>query len=266
VQAAALLPPESVQYQSIQAKIAQLPLDLPNDRAGNGVFTKLGAAMGPVALVIWKLKAVLFGLAKASTLLSMFAFFGVFWTMHGWAFALGLVLSIYLHEMGHVIELRRLGIPAGAPMFIPGLGAIIQLRNVSLTPLADSRIGLAGPIYGLFPTVFCAALFFVTHAGIWSALASTNALINLFNLVPVWQLDGSRGMHSFTRNQRLAILGLALALWAAGSGIFFAIALGASYRLLFTKDASPKPDNSGLMQYAALMAAYALTLAVFPLK
>src|ERR1700689_2677115 len=72
-------------------------------------------------LLLSKGKLLLLGLTKLSTLLSMFAFFGVYWTLYGWAFALGLVLSIYVHEMGHVSALRRYGIPATAPMFIPGL-------------------------------------------------------------------------------------------------------------------------------------------------
>ena len=60
--------------------------------------------------------------------------------------ALGLVLSIYVHEMGHVIALRRYGFKADAPMFIPGLGAIIRLRQHVVDPRADAQIGLAGPI------------------------------------------------------------------------------------------------------------------------
>ena len=158
------------------------------------------------------------------------------------------------------------GIPAGAPLFIPRLGAIIQLRNVSLPPVVDSRIGLAGPLYGLLPTLFCVACFFLTHARIWWALASTNAFINLFNLIPIWQLDGARGMDSFTRRQQMVVLGLSLALWAASSGIFFAISLGIGYRLFLKKETSSEPDQFGLLQYAGLPAAYAAVLRVFPPK
>ena len=79
----------------------------------------------------------------------MFAFFGVYWSIYGWPLALGLVLSIYVHEMGHVAMLRRLGIAASAPMFIPGVGALVMLKQHVTDPLIDAKIGLAGPVWGL---------------------------------------------------------------------------------------------------------------------
>ena len=100
-------------------------------------------------LLLSKLKFLLLGLTKASTFVSMFAFFGVYWSIYGWPLALGLVLSIYIHEMGHVAMLRRLGIDAGAPMFIPGVGAFVMLKQHIGDPLTDAKIGLAGPVWGL---------------------------------------------------------------------------------------------------------------------
>jgi Zn-dependent protease len=85
------------------------------------------------------------------TLLAMLASLGVYWTMYGWAFAAGLVISIYIHEMGHVAAIRRYGFPASAPKFIPGFGALIQLRGVRPPPVPDARIGLAGPLMGSAP-------------------------------------------------------------------------------------------------------------------
>jgi hypothetical protein len=95
---------------------------------------------GTLALAAWKFKFLAFmvlskgkllllGLTKASTFLSMFAMVGVYWSAFGFWFALGLVLSIYIHEMGHVAALTRYGVPASAPLFIPGLGAVIRLRQ-----------------------------------------------------------------------------------------------------------------------------------------
>src|SRR2546421_555756 len=107
-----------------------------------------GAATAAVVLLS-KLKFLLLGLTKASTFVSMFAFFGVYWSIYGWPLALGLVLSIYIHEMGHVAMLRRLGIAAGAPLFIPGVGALVMLKQHVSDPVTDARIGLAGPGGGL---------------------------------------------------------------------------------------------------------------------
>ena len=79
--------------------------------------------------------------------------------------------AIYIHEMGHVILIRRYGFPATPPMFIPGLGALIRMRAVRVPPIPDSRIGLAGPIYGLGAALAALALAYATGAKIWGAIA-----------------------------------------------------------------------------------------------
>ena len=133
------------------------------------------AALGPAGLLIWKFKFLvvalltkgkflLLGLTKAGTLASMFASVGLYWTQWGLWFALGLVLSIYVHEMGHVAAIRRYGIAATAPMFIPGFGALIRLKQAPVTPRENARIGLAGPVWGLGAAV-AAALCGVSSAG-----------------------------------------------------------------------------------------------------
>src|SRR5204862_4392071 len=135
-----------------------------------------------------------------STVASMFAFLGVYWTLYGWPLALGLVVSIYIHEMGHVSVLRSLGISAGAPLFIPGVGAVVMLRERITDPLIDARIGLAGPIWGMGAAIAAALAGMLTGAAIWFAISELTAFVNLFNLTPVWQLDGSRGFHALNRS------------------------------------------------------------------
>jgi len=139
-------------------------------------------------------------------------------------------------------------------VFIPFLGAIIQLRGVSLPPVQDSRIGLAGPIYGLGAALVSLALYFLTGYKMWAVIANLGGFINLFNLIPIWQLDGARGFHSLTRSQRAILLGLALALWwFSSTGVLFLIALGAAYCLFFKKDASTQPDHLGFAYFAGLL-------------
>src|SRR5256885_5819705 len=108
-------------------------------------------------------------------------------------FAFGLVLSIYIHEMGHVQALQRYGIKATAPMFIPGFGAVIRLKQYPADAREDARVGLAGPLWGLGAALAAYAVYRATGVGVWGAIAHMGALVNLFNLVPVWQLDGARG-------------------------------------------------------------------------
>ena len=124
----------------------------------------VSGVLGTVAVAVWKFKVLavlllskgkllLLGLTKASTFWSMLAAFSVYWTVFGGWFALGLVLSIYIHEMGHVAALMRYGVKASAPLFLPGIGAVIRLKQGFIDPRQDARVGLAGPIWGLFAAV-----------------------------------------------------------------------------------------------------------------
>lgn len=258
-QTLSLLPPDTVQYRSVQARINDLNQQVtvaPAQPQKQG-WKKGAAGLGPIALALWKFKALLLGLTKIGTLLTMLLSLGVYWKLWGFPFALGLVLSIYIHEMGHVLALRRYGIPAGAPMFIPGFGALILLRGRSLDPVQDSRVGLAGPIYGFGAAVICLAVALLTGSHMWGAIAYFGAIMNLFNLIPIWQLDGSRGYHSLTHPQRITVLAVTVILWFTTSiQMFLLIALGAGYRL-FTKDAAKRPDQTGFFQYIALLLALA---------
>jgi Zn-dependent protease len=256
MRAAELLPTDSVQYRSIKLRISELQASIAAGHATGQSRWKAGAGVGSAILVMLsKGKLILLGLSKISTLASMFGFFGVYWALYGWAFALGLVLSIYIHEMGHVIALRRFGIPATAPMFIPGFGAFIRVQSVSMDPIQDSRVGLAGPLYGLGAAVFCLAVHAATGSKAWGAIAHAVAFMNLFNLVPVWQLDGSRGLHTLTRSQRGVLLLVAIGIGViSGERWLFIIALCLAYRL-FTRDYATQPDSTGFMQYAGLLAA-----------
>ena len=251
---AALLPPDTLQYRTIRAHIENLKT-APADPQRK--WWKKGAAgIGPgILLLFTKGKLLLLGLTKLSTLLSMLAFAGVYWALYGWTFAVGMVFSIYIHEMGHVLTLREYGIPASAPMFIPGFGAFIRLKQLRITPIQDARVGLAGPIYGLGAAAVALAAGHLTGAKAWDAIAHFGAVINIFNLTPVWQLDGSRGFTSQTRQQRLLILAAAAVLWfVTKEAMLGLVAIGAIYRL-FTKDAAQEPDNTGMLQFLGLLAA-----------
>jgi Zn-dependent protease len=216
-----LLPAHAQQHAAIRDRIAELTrrIDAGPERAPAATeetrWWRRGAAglVTAALLLISKLKFLLLGLTKASTFISMFAFFGVYWSIYGWPLALGLVLSIYIHEMGHVAMLRNLGIEAGAPMFIPGVGALVMLKQHISDPLTDAKIGLAGPVWGLCAGLAALAVYALTGARIWLAIAQLTGFLNLFNLIPVWQLDGSRGMHVLARWERWALVGaIALAL------------------------------------------------------
>jgi Zn-dependent protease len=222
-----LLPTGAEQHAAIRERLAALDRASTDANAasadGRGTTTEgtpvwrrglPGLATAGVVLAS-KLKFLLLGLTKASTFISMFAFFGVYWSIYGWPLALGLVLSIYVHEMGHVAMLRTLGIESGAPMFIPGMGAFVMLKQHVTDPLTDAKIGLAGPVWGLCAALVAFGVYEATGARIWMAIAQLTGFLNLFNLIPIWQLDGSRGFHVLARPERwglVAVIAVALLL------------------------------------------------------
>jgi Zn-dependent protease len=254
-----LLPTESGQYALVREKIAQLSNDTPRPDAPtqperSWLRRTIGGVATGAVILAGKLKFLLLGLTKASTFISMFAFFGVYWSVYGWPLALGLVVSIYIHEMGHVSELRRLGIAAGAPLFIPGVGAVVMLKQHVLDPITDARIGLAGPIWGLGAGLAAGIVYLATGARVWLAIAQLTGFINLFNLIPVWQLDGSRGFHALSRPQRWAVVAVvAVALFATEQRLLFLVGGVAVWRAMQSEDGPG--DTRTVIAYGVLVLA-----------
>jgi Zn-dependent protease len=151
------------------------------------LVAKFFAAIKALFLVLPNVKLI----TTAGTALVSVAAYSLFW---GWEFAAGFVVLLFLHEMGHVIQLRREGIRASAPMFIPFLGAMITARSLGENALAEARVGLAGPILGSLAAAAVAIVGGVIDSPFLLALAYVGFLINLFNLLPVVPLDGGRAM------------------------------------------------------------------------
>jgi Zn-dependent protease len=169
---------------------------------------KLWAPFAAIGLLIFKFKAVVLALFKFKLFVtsgSMLVSIAAYSWIWGWRFAVGFVLLLLVHELGHVLELRRQGIPASAPLFIPFLGAVVGLKKLPPDVWREAQVALAGPILGSLG----AAAFWVageaTGSDLLVALAFTGFFLNLFNLLPVTPLDGGR-----------AVAALHPALWAVG--------------------------------------------------
>jgi len=157
--------------------------------------------LGPIGagllILLTKGKAILVLLPKLkifSTSASMLVSVAAYALIWGWPFAAGFVLLLLLHEMGHVFQLRREGVEASAPMFIPFLGAVIAAKSMGDNAAAEARVGLAGPILGSIATLIPLGIWLATGNEFWQALAFIGFFLNLFNLVPVVPLDGGRAM------------------------------------------------------------------------
>jgi Zn-dependent protease len=171
---------------------------VPFGRSRESFFKRRVAPIG-VAIVAFlaKIKSILLLLPKLKLLVtagSMVVSVIAYATIWGFPFALGFVVLLLVHEMGHVIALRREGIRASAPMFIPFMGAVISARSLGDNALAEARVGLAGPILGSLGSAVCILIWHATGNDFWRALAFTGFFLNLFNLLPVVPLDGGRAM------------------------------------------------------------------------
>jgi Zn-dependent protease len=158
---------------------------------------KLGAPLIPLAVLASKAKFLFLALIKVKavmTLGTMFISIAAYTLAFGWPFAVGLVLLLFVHEMGHVIQLRREGVEASAPVFIPFLGAMISAKSLGKDAAAEARVGLAGPILGTVGTLIPLAVWLGTGSDLWRAIAYVGFFINLINLLPVLPLDGGRAM------------------------------------------------------------------------
>src|ERR671933_2673769 len=157
---------------------------------------RIGGAIGAALLLLaklgTKLKALLVVLPKLkllSTSGTMLVSIGAYALIWGWRFALGFVLLLLVHEMGHVIQLRREGVPASAPLFVPFLGAFVGMKRAPKDAATEARVGLAGPILGSLAAAALIPVYVGTGEPFWQALAFTGLLLNLFNLAPVLPLD-----------------------------------------------------------------------------
>lgn len=278
-EALGMLPPSAPQYATIGARVDALVREVekaPSKRDA-GLRAKLagkGAIAGAILLALWKFKFVavflltkgkllLLGLTKMGTLGSMLLSLGVYWTAWGWKFALGLILSMYVHEMGHVAALRRYGIPASAPMFVPGFGAFVRLKQALRNEREDAQVGLAGPLWGLGATAASLLLWVATDAPIFLGVAFWSAMLNLFNLAPIWQLDGGRGFNAMSRVDRIIAAGIILvALLAVRHGILLILLLLAIVKV-FTAPAR-EPDRRALALFSFLVLAFSAVLALPP--
>lgn len=153
------------------------------------------ARLGGIALLGISLLAKLkYAGAGASVLVSFLGY----WWLWGWQFGLGFVALLFAHEMGHVIQLRREGIRASAPYFVPFLGAVVAMRERPQGALAEARVGLAGPVLGTAAVGVPALAWAATGGPLWQALTFTGCVLNLFNLAPFLPLDGGRAMAALT--------------------------------------------------------------------
>jgi Zn-dependent protease len=262
-----LLPSSSRQHDVIGDRIAELTRKGPAQSDKHRPdWTRRAGVIGAIALFLWKFKVViaflltkgkllLLGFTKGGTFFSMLLSIGLYWQVFGWKWAVGVVTGIYVHEMGHVAMLRHYGMPFSAPMFIPGFGAFIRTRHYPKEPVAEARVGLAGPIWGLGAALFCYLVYRLTGLEAWGAIARILGLFNLLNLMPVWQLDGAHGFKALTRPQRWIATGATALAWIWTTNMLLVLLPVTAGLAAFGGKPASEPDRRTLIEYLVLVGA-----------
>jgi Zn-dependent protease len=132
-------------------------------------FSKLLISVGSMLLTIW-----------------------VYAQIYGASFAVGFVVMIAIHEMGHYVAARQRGLDVSLPAFIPFVGAWINLREHPHSAETEAYVAYAGPFVG---TLAAFAAFWqaqISGDDFWMALAYSGFMLNLFNMLPISPLDGGR--------------------------------------------------------------------------
>ena len=179
------------------AQGAQPPAEKP-DTEVSGSWKRRWAALGPLGIGLafvlgkGKLLVPLLKVTKLSTLLTMVLAVWAYALFWGLPFAVGFVLLIFVHELGHLLVMQQQGIHAGAPVFIPFVGAVIAMKSQPRNAWIEALVGIGGPVLGSVGALVCLIVAWATGSLFWYALASTGFLINLFNLIPISPLDGGR--------------------------------------------------------------------------
>ena len=183
-------------YQSLQRPEAQA-----RTRRSHAGKAAAGVAVAGLLFLLGKAKFLGFlaGVLKFKTLATMLLSIGAYAIEWGWLFALGFVLLMFVHEMGHAIAMRAEGIPAGAPVFIPFVGAFIAMHGQPRDAAVEARVAIAGPVVGSLAAWAVLGAGLALEQRLLLALGHTAVLLNLFNLVPVPPLDGGRIAGAFTR-------------------------------------------------------------------
>ena len=264
LQALALVPADSEHAQWIRQHAAELAANASATPSSKSKWAKRLGPFGPVAVLAAKAKTALLALSKLKFLLSLAAFVGIYWAAFGAKFGIGFAVLILIHEMGHFIDVKRRGLPAEMPVFLPGLGAYVKWKALGVSTETRAAVSLAGPFAGWIASMICLAIWWKTGDALWAGLARVSAWLNVLNLIPVWILDGGTAANALGRTQRFLLSTASLALWLfLGEAVFLLVGAGAAFRA-FTKDLPEKPSLMITAYYVAVMVCLGFVLHIVP--
>lgn len=170
-------------------------------KIGNG-WKSLGGIGVFIAFISGKLKFLipLLKLGKfGGTIWSMLLMMGAYALIYPWSFSIGVVIMIFIHEMGHIWAAKRKGFPVSAPAFIPFLGALITLKKQPSEAGTEAYIAMGGPLLGTVGALAALGLAVATGYEVLFVIAQVGLFLNLLNLLPIHPLDGGRIVTAISR-------------------------------------------------------------------
>jgi Zn-dependent protease len=251
------IPPDSAQAEWVRGNIRRLDVLATSSRPEEGRRRGVGGKLGPFAPLV-----VL--LAKGKFLLSLGPFVAFYWALYGVRFGIGFAILILIHEMGHFTEIRRRGLPADMPVFLPGLGAYVRWAGLGVSARTRAFVSLAGPLAGCMGAAVCVLLWTATGERFWAGLATLSAMLNVLNLIPLWVLDGGQAIAALNKPERI-VLAAAAVIFAGlfAHPIFLLVAAGALWRA-FSKDIPAEPNHAVTVCYLGALATLGLIIHLQP--
>jgi len=261
-----LLPPASKQADWIKQHVQALAAD--STRQAPWTENQWAQPMGPagsIAVLADKSRTTVTPRFRWTSLLSFAAFVAIYSAASGIKFGVGFAVLILIHEMGHFVDIKRRGLPADMPVFLPGLGAYVRWQALGVPLETRAAVSLAGPLAGFLASLACAMLWWQTGNPYWAALARVGAVLNLLNLIPVWALDGGQAALALSKAERIVLLiaGIALGL-GFKQNMFFLVALGAGYRAFFAADLPAHPSRATTVYFVLMLTALGVIIRLMP--
>ncbi len=140
-------------------------------------------------------------------------------------FALALIACLVFHEYGHIRAMKYFGMKTKGIYLIPFMGGLALSDEKINTRWQDVVISIMGPTFGLFMSLAALVAYWITGNIFFAGLATFNALLNLFNLLPILPLDGGHILKSISFSMN-STLGLIACIAGAAIGVFISYSLG----------------------------------------
>jgi len=195
---------------------------------------------------------------------TLILFVFVYAQIYGVKFGVGFAVLIFVHETGHFIDIKRRGLPADMPVFLPGLGAYVRWRALGVTLQTRAAVSLAGPLAGFIGSLVCWVIWLKTGDGLWAGLARASAWLNILNLVPVWVLDGGQAALALSRVERLVLVVAGVALLILFQERLFILVAGGALFRAFVKDAPERSSWGITVYFVAVMILLAVVMRFVP--